>query len=68
MKKLAANTHEQTCLINKKTKKKNSFVEIKHLTLEAKESEISRMLGATTPKGTALEHARELIRSFKVVT
>ena len=55
-------------LINKKTKKKNSFVEIRYLTLEAKESEISRMLGATTPKGTALEHARELIRSFKAAT
>ena len=55
-------------LINKKTKKKNSFVEIRYLSLEAKESEISRMLGATTPKGTALEHARELIRSFKAAT
>lgn len=55
-------------LIDKKTKKKNSVVEIRYLTPEAKESEISRMLGATTPKGTALEHARELIRSFKTAT
>ena len=55
-------------LIDKKTKKKSSTVEIKYLTRDAKESEISRMLGATTPKGTALDHARSLIRSFKSIT
>ena len=41
------------------------MVEIKYLKQDAKESEISRMLGSQTPTGTALEHARELMKAFK---